>query len=251
MSESTATPASLYPLDQSETEVQLFYTREITEDGKVIDTITHRLRRPTLPELLERESQSVAEVEEVAPNEDAWHEDSQAANAKLWDKVCLGVKGYRLGGQLVTEMLPMTPKLAAIMPTAHKATAIAGLYVAKCTVEGSVDEGFNLDGDTYTIRQELGAGETPQYVILHTLKQPTEGELREYNRRANTATSVTGSRKRKIRVRTNLKADVELYDKLATAITGATPGDPRMVDPIFKRQVVQTLIAKLNVSLSD
>jgi hypothetical protein len=123
--------------------------------------------------------------------------------------------------------------------------------VSKCTVDAGEEEGFSLDGDTYTIRQAIGAGEEPDFVVLHTLKAPTESQLRDYNKRASTATSVSGSRKRKIRVRTNLKADVELYDALAVAIFGATPPEPRMVDPIFKRQAVQTLIASLNASLLD
>lgn len=236
----------LYPLTAAETVVQLYIKR-----GDKTETIQHKLRRPTFAELLEREQQSVAEVEEVAPNEDAWHEDSQAANAKLWDKVCLGVTGYRIGGQLATEFVAVSPELAAKIPLAHKHAAISGLYLAKCTLEAGEEEGFSLDGDSYVIRQTLGDENAPSFVLLHTLRQPTEAELREYNKRASTATSVSGARKRKIRIRTNLKADVELYDKLATALSGATPPDPRGVDPILKRQVVQTLIAGLNASLLD
>lgn len=246
MSESTETPANLYPLNQPETIIQLDF-----KQGDKVHKLAHKLRRPSLPELLEREQQSVAEVEEVAPNEDAWHEDSQAANGKLWEKVCLGVKGYRIGGQVSGDFVSVSPEIAAKIPLTHKSTAISGLYLSKCEVEGAEDEGFSLDGDTHTIRQEIGASDVPQFIIRHTLKPPSEADLRDYNRRANTATSVTGSRKRKIRVRTNLKADVELYDKLAVAIEGATPPDPRMVDPIHKRQVIQTLIASLNASLSD
>lgn len=237
---------ALYPLTDAETIVQLYLKR-----GDKTETIQHKLRRPTLAELLEREQQSVAEIEEVAPNEDAWHEDSQAANAKLWDKVILGVTGYRIGGQLRTSFVEVTPEIAAKIPLSHKHTAISGLYAAKCTVDSGVEEGFDLDGDSYTIRQTIGDENDPSFVLTHTLRQPTEAELRDYNKRASTATSVSGSRKRKIRVRTNLKADVELYDKLATMLFGATPPDPRGVDPILKRQVVQTLISSLNASLLD
>lgn len=235
-----------YLLTDAEAVVQLQIKR-----GEKTETLQHKLRRPTLDELIAREQQSVAEVEEVAPNEDAWHEDSQAANGKLWDKCIVGVTGYRIGGELAADFVPVSPDIAAKIPLTHKATAISGLYLAKCTVEQGEDEGFSLDGDTHTIRQAIGAGDEPDFVLLHTLRQPTEAELRDYNKRASTATSVSGSRKRKIRVRTNLKADVELYDKLAVSLTGATPPEPRMVDPIFKRQVVQTLIASLNASLLD
>ena len=239
-------PLKSYPLTDAEAIIQIF-----TKRGDKTETIQHKLRRPTLAELIEREQQSVAEIEEIAPNEDSWTEDSQAANGKLWDKCILGVTGYRISGQLATDFVAVSPETAAKIPLAHKATAISGLYASKCTVDAGEEEGFSLDGDTYTIRQAIGAGEEPDFVVLHTLKAPTEGQLRDYNKRASTATSVSGSRKRKIRVRTNLKADVELYDALAVSITGATPPEPRMVDPIFKRQAVQTLIASLNASLLD
>lgn len=235
-----------YPLTDAETVVQLHIKR-----GDKSETIQHKLRRPSLDELIAREQQSVAEIEEVAPNEDSWTEDSQAANGKLWDKCIIGVTGYRIDGQLAIDFVAVSGETAAKIPLSHKNTAISGLYLSKCTIEQGEDEGFSLDDPTHTIRQAIGAGDEPDYVILHTLRQPTEAELREYNKHASTATSVSGTRKRKIRVRTNLKADVELYDKLATGIAGATPPEPRMVDPISKRQVVQTLIASLNASLSD
>lgn len=235
-----------YPLTDAETVIQLHIKR-----GEKSETIQHKLRRPSLAELIEREQQSVAEIEEVAPNEDSWTEDSQSANGRLWDKCIIGVTGYRIDGQLASDFVAVSPETAAKIPLAHKNTAISGLYLSKCTVVAGEDEGFSLDDATHTIRQAIGADDEPDYVILHTLRQPTEAELREYNKRASTATSVSGSRKRKLRVRTNLKADVELYDKLAVTITGATPPEPRMVDPIFKRQVVQTMVSSLNASLLD
>jgi GGDEF domain-containing protein len=62
------------------------------------------------------------------------------------------------------------------------------------------------------IKQTIGASDAPEFVILHTLKQPTESERREYDANAGKASQVMGSRKRKLRFRTNLKADVALYE---------------------------------------
>ena len=247
MSEEIIIEPARYDFTKSEFQVAL--NLKLNPEKSI--TVTHNLRRPSLAELVERENQSVAEVEEVSPGEDAWHNDNEAANSRLWDKCALSVSGYKVGGQSAVDTVTVSPEIAAKIPSAHKSTAISGLYASKCEVERADDEGFNLDGDTYIVRQEIGAGEVPDFVIRHELRQPTESELRDYSRRANTATQVTGSRKRKIRVRTNLKADVELYDKLAVSLTGATPPDPHACDPIFKRQVVQTLLASLTASLSD
>lgn len=235
--------------DFTKSEFQVSLSLKLNPEKSI--TVVHNLRRPAIGELIERENQSIAEVEEVFSGEDTYHNDNDQANSRLWDKCALSVSGYRVGGKLASETVTVSPEIAAKIPMAHKSTAISGLYAAKCEVERAEDEGFNLDGDTYTIRQEIGASETPDFVIRHELRQPTESELRDYNRRASTATQVTGSRKRKIRVRTNLKADVELYDKLAVSIAGCTPPDPRACDPIFKRQVVQTLLSSLTASLSD
>jgi hypothetical protein len=214
-------------------------------------TLTHELRRATLAELLERDAQSVTELEEIAPGEDVFHTEAVAANARLWDKIAQRVQGYKVGAATKDQWIEVTPELAAKIPSAHKHAAITGLYAANCTVEMDADEGFSLDGDTYRIKQTIGASDAPEFVILHTLKQPTESERREYDANAGKASQVMGSRKRKLRFRTNLKADVALYDKLFVSVSGCEPATVDAIDPILKRQAVQSLLAALNASLSD
>ncbi len=253
-----------YPFDQNEFNIPISIK---FSDSKTL-TITHKLARPTLADLLERESQSMTEMEEVAPNEDAFHTDAEGANAKLWDKVAKQVQGYKAAGVSKDDWADVTPELAAKIPSGHKNAAISGIYAARCVVERDSDDGFNLDGESYIIRQEIGTGDEPSYVVRHTLRQPTESERREYDKAAGKASQVFGSRKRKIRFRTNLKAEVALYDKLIERVDGATVrgqswdsytaeskeqlgGFIGIIDPIFKRQAVQALLSSLSASLSD
>ena len=137
--QSASTPA-LYPLDQSQQAVELLIK---LSDEKTLK-IEHVLRRPTLAELIERDAQSVTEMEEIAPNEDAFHADTELANARLWDKVAQAVTGYKVGGRNKSESIAVTPEIAAKIPAGHKSVAISGLYASRCTVEKDDDEGFEI-----------------------------------------------------------------------------------------------------------
>lgn len=232
-----------YPLTQTEFEVQ------ISVGGK---TLSHKLRRPTLAELVTRESESVTEVEEVSPGEDAFHVEDKAATARLWDKIRLQVKGYRTGDAKPDEWIDVTPELAAKLPADHKVAAVRALYLFRVEMVEDEGDGFDLDGQEYDIRQLIGGDEdAPEYVIVHRLRQPTEQQRRDYERRASATTFSTGTKKRKMKFRANLKADVELYDALFVSLTGATPPDKGAVDPIVKRQVVQCLLGKISASVLD
>lgn len=249
MTEAVTTPKTpaLYPLDQNEFEIAI--SIKLAEDRS--KQLHHKVRRPTMAELLERESQSVTEMEEVAPGEDAFHTEMDGANSRLYDKIAIQIKGYKAAGVNPAEWTTPTPEMLAKIPTAHKSTVVSGLYLSKCDVEADNEDGFDLDGGSYVVKQEIGAGDEPDYVIRHTLRAPTETERRDYDKAAGKASQVFGSRKRKIRFRTNLKAEVALYDKLFISLDGATPANPESVDPIFKRQAVQALLTSLNASLSD
>lgn len=232
---------STYPLDQQE------ITVEIQARGT---TLTHQLRRPTFSELQERESQIVYETEEVSRDEDAINADDETANARLWDKIALAVTGYRgagLSSDAVTPT-PVTPELAARIPASHKATAIRALYISACEVEPSEGEGFDLDGETFTVKQTIGE---EAYTLRHTLAAPTEAQRREYRQKATRTTFARGSRKVKARVSTSLKVYVELYDALFVSLEGASSSEKSLVDPIFKRQVITALMSNYESSLSD
>ena len=139
-----------YPLTQTEFEVQ------ISVGGK---TLSHKLRRPTLAELVTRESESVTEVEEVSPGEDAFHVEDKAATARLWDKIRLQVKGYRTGDAKPDEWIDVTPELAAKLPADHKVAAVRALYLFRVEMVEDEGDGFDLDGQEYDIRQLIGGDE--------------------------------------------------------------------------------------------
>ncbi len=276
MNEATQTAkeptAPLYPLDQPEISVEI-------KAGNAV--LGHKLTRPTLAQLVEREGQIHYESESISDSEERINSDDEAANARLWDGCAVMVRGYRLGKADATplaEWREVTPELKAAIPSAHKATAIRALYQSACEIEKDEDEGFTLGADEWTVKQIFGDPENPQFVIRHILRTPTESERREFKRRPAQISFSKGSRRQKTRVTTNLKAHVELYDGLLQMIEGATIGgkawseignariadiaegkskSPRLsefdavIDPIWKRQVIDCLMRSFEASTQD
>lgn len=236
-----------YSLDVSEFEIQ------ITSNSKVA---VHKLRKPTLDELIKREEMSVYETEEIDKGQDKINVDYERANVALWDKIALQVKGYRTGSAGPEDWLTVDPGLAARISGAHKSTAIEGLYSSTCEVEQGEEDGFNLDGELFTVKQEIGPNRSePDFIVRHTLRQPSESERQEYRRKASSTVLMRGSKKTKARVLTNLKASVDLYDKLFVGIEGVTGveigKELKFIDPLWKRQVVVALMQSFESSLSD
>lgn len=242
----TVPTVAAYPLDQDR------FTIHIQANGK---TLTHVLRRPTLNELSERDQQSVYETEEVSADQDTITLDDERANANLWNKIAVSVGGYKTQGHRADETITVTPDIAEKIPSAHKATAIRGMYSFTAVIEASEDDGFDLDGENFVVAQTMGDADAPVYVIRHTLRQPTEGERQDYKKKASRTLYSRGTKRTRARIVTNLKASVELYDKLFVEVggveyTGAQPVQT-MIDPAWKRQVVSTLMSSFESSLSD
>lgn len=235
-----------YPLDVTEFEINVQ-----VKPGVVC---VHKLRKPTLDELVKREELSLYETEEIDKGQDKVIVDDERANVALWDKIAIAVQNYSPDG----EWREVTPELAARIPGPHKVTAIRGLYSSTCEVISSGEDlgYYNLDGEEFIVQQEIGTNsEAPDYIVHHTLRQPTESERQEYRRRASSTVLVRGSKKTRARVVTNLKAAVELYDKLFISADGFTGVDAdkvlRHIDPIWKRQAVVALMQTFESSLSD
>lgn len=235
-----------YPLDVTEFEINVE-----TKPGVIC---VHKLRKPTLDELVKREEMSVYETEEIDKGQDRVIVDDERANVGLWDKIAVSVKNYSADGGWLT----VTPELAARIPGPHKVTAIRGLYTTSCEVISSGDDAgyYSLDGEEFVIQQEIGTNsEAPDYIIHHTLRQPTEGERQDYRRRASSTVLVRGTKKTRARVVTNLRAAVELYDKLFIRAEGFSGIEAdkllRHIDPMWKRQVVVALMQTFESSLSD
>jgi hypothetical protein len=240
----TDSDVNLYPLDQTEFRVEIETKR---------GTCIHWLRKPTLEQLIAREAATISEREAYAPGEYTFTIDDEKANAALWDKIALRVKGYRTSSFTADQEIEVTPEIAAKIPSDHKLTAILGNYALSSTLEETEEEGFNLDGEIYVIKQEIGVGETPAYTIHHTLRQPTEGERQTYKRKSVQTVLIGGSRKDKAKLITNLRAATELYDNLFISIDGVSgASDPKkQVDPLWKRSAIQALMNAFEAGLSD
>jgi hypothetical protein len=241
----------LYPFDADFIEVA-FNARPNSESPLIV---YHKLRKPTLQELIEREGLISYEIVELNSREEELKADEDTANARLWDKIILQVKGYR-GAE---DWRDLSEEEKAAMRPGHKSTAIRAMYAANCEIEGDED-GVSISADTWTVRQEIGVGNEPDYVVRHTLREPTEAERAKYKRSASSTSYIKGAKKARVMVRTNLRAYIELYDALIQVIEGGTFGGDvgaylelfkPAIDPIWKRLVIHTLMSTLEAQLSD
>lgn len=146
------------------------------------------------------------------------------------------------------------------VPQRFKAAAVSSLY----SREIDLDEGCDIFDDELVIVESIGTGDEPDFVIKHSLRTPTEDELRRYRRRSVAGEVKPGKRGRQIfKPRPTLKAAVEFYDLLFQGIDGVYIGDGQrfdesnraafveFVDPIIKDMVIDLLVSKLTDALSD
>src|SRR5262245_7840139 len=182
--------------------------------------VYHKLRKPTLGELIERENQIKYELVEISSREDEIQTEDESANARLWDKIAVAVKGYR-GAE---DWRDLTDEDKAGMRSGHKSAAIRALYAGTCEVEGDED-GISIGADTWTVKQSIthgGRKDPPEFVVRHILREPTEAERVKFKRSASSTSYVKGAKTPQVRIKTNLRAFVELYDALIQRIEGAT-----------------------------
>lgn len=250
--------AKLFAFDDSEI-IVAFNARPNAEKPQIV---RHKLRKPTLKELMEREDQIKYETVAVSSRENELDSDDETANARLWDKIAVAVKGYKG----IDDWAHLAEEHRAAMRPGHKVTAIRALYAGSCEIEGDEDS-VSIGADTWTVKQNIGTDdENPDYIVRHILREPTEAERQKFKASASRTSYVTGAKKMRIRVRTNLKAHADLYDALIQGIEGATAvkywGDVahdqglrslflKEVDPMWKRQIIQCLMSALEAQLSD
>jgi hypothetical protein len=233
----------LYAFDQQEFIVR-FNARPQADTPAFV---SHKLRKPSLEELIEWEKAQSYETVEVSKRENQIVSDDETSTARLWDRIIVEVEGYNFkDGDLGWRLL--TDEQRAKTPLSHKLTAVKGLYRSQATVEYDDAAGVSFDSQDWRIRQEIGSPDDP-FIVIHTLREPTEAEAREFRKAASSTSFVRGARKQQLKVTTNLKAHVKLYDTLMQGVDGAS-GLPQM-DAIFKRQVVSALMEALDAQLSD
>lgn len=246
------TEANLYEFAPDSIEVA-FNARPGAENPSIV---YHNLRKPTLGELIEREQQSKYEIVELTNREDAIEAEDDMANSRLWDKIAVSVKGYK---GLDTWVI-LTDEQRSKMRIGHKATAIRAMYAGSCEIEGDED-GVSIGPDVWTVKHSIGPKKSaPDFIIRHYLREPTEAERAKFNRSSSSTSYVKGAKKQQIRIKTNLRAYVELYDALIEVVEGGTVNGNAdatiaefraAIDPVWKRLIVQCLMANLEAQLSD
>jgi len=225
--------------------------------------VQHKLRKPTLQELIERESQIKYELVELSTREDEIHADDDFANGRLWDKIAIAVMGYRDAD----DWLELGEADRALMRIGHKTKAILAMYAGNCEVECEDEMSVSIGADVWTVKQNIGVKrDAPDYVIRHILREPTEAERAKFKSSSSRTSHIKGAKKAQVRVKTNLKAFIELYDALIVNIQGGTVHGQEfgaegqiqykasflaVVDPIWKRQVIQCHMDNLEAQLSD
>lgn len=211
----------LYPLDWETQEVRL-------AEGRFV----HTVRRPTVEEIFDRDRDLQSEIpigkdgSYKLPDPTA----TEDVDVALYDKIVTAVSGY-----------------PGEVPASHKSAVITGLYRRDIDVE----EGADIFADIVPIVEEIGTGDEPDFVIRHFMRQPTEDELRKFRRRNSAGEIKPGKRGRQRFVtKSSLRLAVEYYDLWLERIDGVKPADGQ-VDPLIKRQVVQTLVDAISGGLLD
>lgn len=205
---------------------------------------THVLSRPTAEMILEREDELQPEIPIAKDGSFAMPDTlaQEEIDAKYYDKIVVKTEGYK-----------------GNIPAAHKAAAFQGLYRREIYLDPESD----IFGDVVTVLEEIGAGDEPDFVIRHVLRQPSEAELKKYRQ------STTGGRlmpdkrgRQKLVTSSNLRAAMRFYSLIMTGIGGATVGGENfsaekrdeflaVVDPLIQRKVVGVLVDELTGGLLD
>lgn len=237
-----------YPLDQKEIEVAIVAGKQ---------KLFHKLLRPTLAQLIERENQTSYQSESISDDEEQIVSDDEGANARLYDQIVTGAKGYLMPGQprqASEEWRSKDDAWVKLIPSAHKSLAVRSMYRFTCEIERDAieEEGFLLGETLWTVKQTFGDPDAPAYVVRHHLRTPDEKARREFKGKASRVSFSKGTRKQRTRIATNLKAYVELYDGLYSGIDGVS-GSTSLpnIDAIWKRQVVDCLMREFDAQLSD
>jgi hypothetical protein len=222
----------LYPLDWETTVIKL-------KEGR----FKHRLRRPTAEEIYAREEDLQREI--PIGKDGSFSMPDPTANeetdAEYYDKLVQHADGYK-----------------GDVPAAHKAAAFQGLYVREIYIDDDTD----VFADEVPVLEEYGSNEEPDFTIVHVMRQPAEAELKRYRRRSSQGEVKPGKRgKQRFVSRSTLKNAVEHYDMWCVDIKGAKIGEADFkfdisdlkaaVDPLIKRQVVQTLADAVVGNLLD
>lgn len=222
-----------YKLDWQDAEISLSKGR-----------FSHTLSRPTAEMIIAREDEIQAEIPIARDGSFALPDStaSEETDAKYYDLIAVKTTGYK-----------------GAIPTAHKAAAFQGLYRREIYLDPECD----IFADEVTVIEEIGGGDEPDFTIRHTLRQPTEAELKKC-RQANGGGRLMPDKRgrQKLVTASNLRSAMRYYSTWLIRLDGACAGgsgfspDRReefvaLVDPLIQRKVVNVLVDELTGSLLD
>jgi hypothetical protein len=244
----SAEEAILFPLDHPDVDVPIDV---IFDDGTL--ELFHRIKWPSTEALHERQQQTPEKTEHLGANRKRHYSpDGVAANAVLWGKFRLQVKGYAWDGVDPDAWTDVTPALAAEIPPEHKSAAIVGLFASEFTIERPEGKGYALGAQTYRVKQTYGA-----YTIYHVFSKHNENDRREIERKSLDNQYDTGTTRVKQIVFTSLKPYTQFYDKFFVRLEGVTGKDPNvaqrkdLVNAIWKQGAVGALMNYFEASRRD
>jgi hypothetical protein len=205
---------------------------------------THMLSRPTPEMMIAREDELQPEIP-IAKDGSFALPDATAqeeTDAQYYDRIVIKTDGYQ-----------------GAVPVPHKAAAFQGLFRREIYLDPECD----IFGDEITILEEIGAGDEPDFIIRHTLRQPTEAELKKCRQSSSGGRLLPDKRGRqKLVTSSNLRSSMRFYNSWLVRIEGATAGGAvyspekreefiAQVDPLIQRKVVSTLVDELTGGLLD
>lgn len=234
-----ATPPGLgrglkaYKLDWQDAEIRLSKGR-----------FSHTLSRPSPEMIIAREDEIQAEIPIAKDGSFALPDAtaSEETDAKYYDLIAVKTEGYK-----------------GVIPTAHKAAAFQGLFRREIYLDPECD----IFGDEVVILEEIGGGEEPDFTIRHTLRQPTEAELKKCRQSNSGGRLMPDKRGRqKLVTSSNLRSAMRYYSTWFVRLDGVSVGgsgfspDRRddfiaLVDPLIQRKVVNVLVDELTGGLLD
>jgi hypothetical protein len=252
LTQSQAVPESaplLFPLDQKEIvrELEVIYD----EDTKI--TLYHKLKWPDFESLDKRQRQTPYRTQVLgAGRTRSENDDGVTANANLWDKFRVQVRGYEWNGADPDEWVDVTDELAAEIPSEHKSEAIVGLFASQFEVERPKAKGFVLGAQSYRVKQTYGP-----YTIYHVFGKPGDKDRRDLGRKSHEVHNQPGTSKGKREVYTNLKPYCDLYDKIFDRLEGVTGADPNiarrkdLINALWKLGAIEALMESFEAPRRD
>jgi hypothetical protein len=256
-----------FEFDKGDFEVEI----NVSTNPEKEKLVSAKMRRSNLDEEIAREKKATIEYREVSSAEEEIVVLEEAANAELFNKVVLEVRGFRLKDEPVDKAQEWrdAQPLLSLIPSSFKNTFVRGSRICSARFVEDEDDGVILGGNALLpVELIIGYEEDPLYVIKFELPEPEEKERIEFADKAMQFRTSRG-KKKSARVVTDLNACVKFFDELmkrgGTVEGGTVQGKPysefkegtskaiflESIHPIYKHRVINAALSKYNAKLQD